>query len=94
MEAKIKNGTLPTTSAEMQLTKLSSVLNGLEHGASAMRRHAAQAMQAVKSGTYSIDASAVSRSIIGECVGCGSRSGSAGSASPKIRAGAKCKPRS
>jgi hypothetical protein len=93
MEAKTKNKTLPN-SAEMQLTKLSSVLNGLEHGASAMRRHAMQAMQAVKSGTYTIDASAVSRSIIGDCVGYGVRSGSAGGTPPKIRAGAKRKPRS
>jgi hypothetical protein len=93
MEAITKNKIRPA-SAEMQLSKLSSVLNGLEHGACAMRRHAAQAMQAVKAGTYAIDASAVSRSIIGECVESGSRSRSAGSTSPKIRSGAKRKPRS
>lgn len=56
-------------SSGVQLTKLSSVLNGLDHGASAMRRHVAQAMAAIKSGTYKVDASAVSRRIIGECLG-------------------------
>ena len=59
---------------EMQLTKLSSVLNGLDQGASAMRRHVTQAMAALKSGTYKVNASAVSRLIISESLGCNSQS--------------------
>ncbi len=57
---------------EMQLTNLGSVLNGLEHGASAMHRHVVEATTAVKSGTYAVDASAVSRCIVGESVVSGS----------------------
>jgi anti-sigma28 factor (negative regulator of flagellin synthesis) len=60
-------------SAGVQLTKLSSVLNGLEHGASAMRQHVSRAMAALKSGTYKVDASAVSRLIISESLGSDSR---------------------
>ena len=37
--------------ATFQLTRLSSVLNGLEGGAMAMRLHAQEAMRAVRSGT-------------------------------------------
>jgi hypothetical protein len=83
MEVKIKDEILPA-SAEVPLMKLSSVLNGLEHGASAMRHHVVQAMTAVKSGKYTIDASAVSRSIIGESVVSGPRSRSARNTSPKL----------
>lgn len=52
--------------AELQLAKLGSVLNGLEYGASAIRRHIEQAMAAIQAGTYKIDASAVSRLIVRE----------------------------
>ena len=52
-----------------QLSKLSSVLNGLENGASVMRRHAMQAMGAVRSGTYTVDAVQLSRRIVGEALG-------------------------
>ena len=52
-----------------ELAMLSSVLNGFEHGASAMQQHVAQAMAAFKAGTYKVDAAAVSRLIIGECLG-------------------------
>lgn len=55
--------------AEVQLTNLSSVLNGLQHGASAMRQHVSQAMAAIKAGTYKVDASAVSRLLISESFG-------------------------
>ncbi len=83
MELKSENESF-RASPEMQLTKLSSVLNGLEQGASAMRHHAVQAKRAVQSGTYTIDASAVSRSIIGECVVSGSRSRGARETPPKL----------
>jgi hypothetical protein len=58
----------------VDLTKLSAVLNGLEHGASAMRRHAREATAAVKSGTYGVDASVLSGRIIRECLVLNSRS--------------------
>lgn len=51
---------------DMQLTKLSSVLNGLKKGASAMRNQVSQVMSAVRSGSYQVDAMAVSRSIVGD----------------------------
>ena len=52
-----------------QLTRLSSVLNGLENGASAMRRHAQEAMHAVRSGTYAVDSKQLSQRIVGEALG-------------------------
>ncbi len=52
-----------------QLTRLSSVLNGLENGATAMRRHAQEAMRAVRSGTYKVDAMQLSQRIVGEALG-------------------------
>lgn len=52
-----------------QLSRLSSVLNGLESGASAMRRHAQEAMRAVRSGTYKVDPVQLSRRIVGEALG-------------------------
>ncbi len=53
----------------VQLSMLSSVLNGLEGGASLMRRHVQDAMRAVKSGTYNIDAAKLSRRIVREALG-------------------------
>jgi hypothetical protein len=47
-----------------QLTKLSSVLNGLKRGASAMRAQVTHAMAAVRSGDYHVDPLQVSRSIV------------------------------
>jgi hypothetical protein len=47
-----------------QLTKLSSVLNGLKRGATAMRAQVTQAMGAVRSGDYNVDPLQVSRSIV------------------------------
>ncbi|MBV8819015.1 MAG: hypothetical protein JO022_11710 [Acidobacteriaceae bacterium] len=52
-----------------QLSKLSSVLNGLEGGAVLMRRHILDAMRAVRSGTYQVDAVKLSRRIVGEALG-------------------------
>jgi hypothetical protein len=51
-----------------QLSNLSSVLNGLEHGASAMRRQGQQLMRAVRSGTYEVDPLQLSRRIIGDAL--------------------------
>ncbi len=68
---KDRPGTTSSTPppAELQLTNLSSVLNGLQHGASAMQQHVSQAMAAIKAGTYKVDASAVSRLLISESLG-------------------------
>jgi len=52
-----------------QLSRLGSVLNGLENGASIMRQHVQQAMGSVRSGTYRVDASELSRRIVGEALG-------------------------
>jgi hypothetical protein len=51
---------------DFQLTKLSSVLNGLKRGATVMRAQFVQAMGAVKSGTYKVDPMQVSRRIVGD----------------------------
>jgi anti-sigma28 factor (negative regulator of flagellin synthesis) len=51
---------------DLQLTRLSGVLNGLKRGASAMRNQVSQVMAAVRSGTYEVDSLQVSRSIVGE----------------------------
>ncbi|HEX3681189.1 MAG TPA: hypothetical protein VHU83_01510 [Bryobacteraceae bacterium] len=52
-----------------QLSTLSSVLNGLENGASAIRRHVQQAMRAVRGGTYQVDSLQLSKRIVGEALG-------------------------
>jgi hypothetical protein len=52
----------------LQLSKLSSVLNGLESGASAIRRHVLEAMKAVRTGTYEVNAVELSRRIVGEAL--------------------------
>lgn len=52
-----------------QLSNLSSVLNGLESGASLIRRHVQDAMRAVRSGTYRVDAAQLSRRIVREAMG-------------------------
>ena len=51
---------------DLQLTKLSGVLNSLKKGASAMRSQLVQVMSAVQSGTYEVDPAQVSRSIVSE----------------------------
>jgi anti-sigma28 factor (negative regulator of flagellin synthesis) len=51
---------------DLQLTKLSSVLNSLKRGAFAMRSQLTQVMGAVQNGTYEIDPLQVSKSIVGE----------------------------
>lgn len=53
----------------LQLSKLSSVLNGLENGASAIRQHVLEAMKAVRTGTYEVDATELSKRIVGEALG-------------------------
>jgi hypothetical protein len=51
---------------DLQLTKLSGVLNSLKKGATAMRSQVAQVMASVRGGTYQVDPIQVSRSIVGE----------------------------
>jgi hypothetical protein len=76
-KANVRTGNEMTSSAatqhalapqqdDMQLTKLSGVLNSLKKGAFAMRSQLTQVMVAVRSGTYEIDPLQVSRSIVGE----------------------------
>lgn len=69
----IDPGTAPETLMQhteaVQLSMLSSVLNGLEGGASLMRRHAQEAMHAVRSGTYVVDPIQLSRIIVREALG-------------------------
>ncbi len=60
---------LSQNSEGAQLSKLSSVLNGLENGASAIRRHVQQAMGAVRAGTYQVDPLQLSKRIVGEALG-------------------------
>lgn len=59
-----KDATQPAPEDASQLTKLSSVLNGLKRGATAMRAQVTQAMGAVRSGDYRVDPLQVSRSIV------------------------------
>jgi anti-sigma28 factor (negative regulator of flagellin synthesis) len=75
--SNIENGNLvrasgaPSTVEQteaIQLSRLSSVLNGLEIGARAMRRHAKEALRAVRQGTYRVDAAKLSRRIIREAI--------------------------
>jgi TolA-binding protein len=51
---------------QSQLTRLSSVLNGLQKNANANRAQYVQALSKVKSGTYTIDPLDVSRSIVND----------------------------
>jgi anti-sigma28 factor (negative regulator of flagellin synthesis) len=51
---------------DLQLTKLSGVLNSFKKGAAAMRSQVAQVMASVRGGTYKVDPMQVSRSIVGE----------------------------
>lgn len=51
-----------------QLSKLSSVLNGLEGGAQVMQRHIQEAIHAVAAGTYRVDPITLSRRIVGEAL--------------------------
>ncbi len=60
------SATLEMPQDDMQLTKLSTVLNGLKKGATVMRNQVTQVMGAVRSGSYQVDALAVSRSIVGD----------------------------
>jgi len=60
---------VPEPSHTAQLSRLSSVLNGLENGAARMRGHLQQAVHAVRSGTYSVDPLQLSRRIVGEAIG-------------------------
>jgi hypothetical protein len=59
-----KDATQQAPEDATQFTKLSSVLNGLKRGATAMRAQVTQAMSAVRSGDYHVDPLQVSRSIV------------------------------
>jgi hypothetical protein len=52
----------------LQLSKLSSVLNGLEGGAQLIHRHMQETMSSIKAGTYRIDPIKLSRRIVGEAL--------------------------
>ena len=65
-----KDATQQAPEDATQLTKLSSVLNGLKRGATAMRAQVMQAMSAVRSGDYNIDPLQVSRSIVLDSLAC------------------------
>jgi hypothetical protein len=52
----------------LQLSKLSSVLNGLEGGAQLMQRHAQETLLAIRAGTYRVDPMQLSRRIVGEAL--------------------------
>lgn len=68
LDACIPEKPLPRNEAA-QLSRLSSVLNGLEGGACRMRRHVEEAMEAVRSGRYTVDALQLSKRIVGEALG-------------------------
>jgi hypothetical protein len=67
--SKDVTGGLSENGDRAQLSKLSSVLNGLENGATMMRRQVQQAMYAVRGGTYQIDPLQLSKRIVGEALG-------------------------
>ena len=52
----------------IQLSKLSSVLNGLESGAQLMQRHVNDTLSAIQAGTYRVDPLQLSRRIVGEAL--------------------------
>jgi len=54
--------------AEFQLSKLSSVINGLNRGATVIRSHINAASGAVQAGTYSVDPLRVSERIVRDCL--------------------------
>lgn len=60
--------TYAPTSERAQLFQLSSVLNGLESGASAMRKQALQVMWMVRQGSYHVDPAQLSSRIIGDAM--------------------------
>jgi hypothetical protein len=62
------HGAVDTTDGGLQLSKLSSVLNGLEGGAQLMQRHAQETLVAIRAGTYHVDPMQLSKRIIGEAL--------------------------
>lgn len=67
------SGALPSEEAlhtrdSAQLSKLSSVLNGLEGGAQLMQRHIEDAIRAVRAGTYRVDPIKLSQRIVREAL--------------------------
>jgi hypothetical protein len=58
-----------STSYQTQLTKLSSILNGLQLGATQIRSQYLNAASQVKAGTYQVDPLEISRSIVSDLLG-------------------------
>jgi hypothetical protein len=59
---------MPVPDGAVQLSKLSSVLNGLEGGAQLMQRHIQDAVRAIAAGTYRVDPVQLSKRIVGEAL--------------------------
>jgi len=62
--SNIQSDETQSSPLQAQLTRLSSVLNGLQQNASATRAQYVQAYNKVKSGTYSVDSSDISKSLV------------------------------
>ncbi len=58
-----------TSTYQSQLSKLSSVLSGLQLGASKIRTQAVNAANQIKAGTYNLDPLQISKSIISDLLG-------------------------
>jgi anti-sigma28 factor (negative regulator of flagellin synthesis) len=58
-----------TSSYQSQLSKLSSVLSGLQLGANKIRSQAVSTASQIKSGTYKLDPMQISKSIISDLLG-------------------------
>ncbi|HEX4748463.1 MAG TPA: hypothetical protein VH302_02880 [Bryobacteraceae bacterium] len=64
----VRDGNCHNEHDGIQLSRLSSVLNGLEGGAQIIQQHLCQTSCAVKAGTYLIDPIQLSRRIVGEAL--------------------------
>jgi anti-sigma28 factor (negative regulator of flagellin synthesis) len=58
-----------TSTYQTQLSKLSSVLSGLQLGANKIRAQAVNAANQIKAGTYNLDPLQISKSIISDLLG-------------------------
>jgi hypothetical protein len=58
-----------SSSYQTQLTRLSSILNGLQLGATQIRSQYLNAASQVKAGTYQLDPLQISRSIVSDLLG-------------------------
>ncbi len=90
-ETSASESTVQSTDG-LQLSRLSSVLNGLENGACAMRRHVLQAMRAVQSGTYKVDPVQLSCRIVSETMGSARKLAGIGRRGKKAQSGSASLP--